>query len=112
MTYPNKANTQGWPLLNGVPSVDAVSGNLVITFQPHLSLGADWSGGFLVNIDGTIDTGGQNVVFATAGVQGSVPLYSFGGDQLTAADLVTTGGVIMCFYNSQTRRLQVLGTNI
>lgn len=111
LTYPNKSNTQGFPLLNAVPSI--ADGNLVLTFQPHLSLGAEWSGAFFVNIAGTIVSGSQPVVFATSGVQGNTPLYNYDGAQTTAANIVTTGGgIIICFYNHQTNRLQIVGSII
>lgn len=111
LTYPNRVNTQGFPSLNAVPSI--ADGNLVLTFQPHLSLGAEWSGAFLVNIAGTIATGNQPVVFVTSGEQGSTPLYNYDGAQTTAANIVTNGGgIIICFYNHQTNKLQIIGSII
>lgn len=112
LTYPNRVNTQGFPSLSGTPSVDTASGNIVITFNPHLSLGDRWSGAFLVNITAPITTA-QPVVFATLGDTNRVPLYRYGGAQAIGTDIATTtGGVLMCFYNSDTKRLQLLGTII
>lgn len=110
LTYPNRANTEGFPLLKGIPSVDATSGNLVITFEPHAAMGNQWTGGFYVFVDGAIATGAQPVVFATRGVAETKPLYMFNGAQATAAELVTTtGGVLICFYNGANQKLQVFG---
>lgn len=109
LTYPNRVNTQGFPTLAGTPSVEG--GNLVITFNQHL-VEEGWSGAFLVQITAPI-TGAQPVVFATSGIAGNTPLYRYGGAQATASEIATsTGGVLMCFYNSDTRRLQLLGTII
>lgn len=110
LDYPNRTNTQGFPALLGTPSVDTASGNLVISFNPHRALNENWAGGFYVEIAGPIVTGAQPVVFATRGIAGTTPLYFFSGVQVTAADLVTTtGGVLHCFYNSNTGRLQLVG---
>lgn len=112
LSYPNLANTGGFPLLEGTAAVDATSGNLVVTFQPHAALGEQWTGAFYVKIANTVVTGTQPVVFATQGVTGSTPLYLFSGTQVTAEDIVTTGGaVLFCFYDASSRRLQVLGIN-
>ncbi len=105
-TYPNRANTQGFPLLEGTAAVDGT--NLVISFSPHAYLGANWTGGFWVKVLGTVATGSQPVFFATTGTAGSqVPLYLYNGSQATAADLATTGnGIIMCFWDAAASRLQ------
>lgn len=113
LTYPNRVNTQGMPTLAGTPSVVSIGGTdtLVVEFNPHLALNADWSGAFWVNITQAVATGAQPVVFSTIGEQGYTPLYMYGGSQATAADLVTTtGGIIMCFFDYATRRLQLVGT--
>ena len=113
LSYPNRVNTQGMPTLSGTPAVDATSGNLVVTFNPHLALGERWSGAFWVAVTVPIATGAQPVVFATSGVAGNTPLYTYGGAQATAADLVTTtGGIILCFYNADTNRLQLVSTTV
>lgn len=116
LTYPNRVNTQGYPALSGTPSIVTIGGvdTLVIEFNPHLALNPDWSGEFVVSLNGTIATGAQPVVFTTKGETGSTPLYLFGGEQATAAALVTTaiGSVFKCFYNADTKRLQIMGTYI
>lgn len=113
LDYPNKANASGFPLLEGTAAVDSTSGNLVITFQPHLAYNANWTGGFYVKIANAIATGSQPVVFATAGTSQTAPLYTYGGTQATAAELVTTtGGIILCFWDASANRLQVIGSNI
>lgn len=112
LTYPNRVNTKGIPTLAGTPAVETIGAvaTLVITFQRHLALNANWSGLFLVNINAPIATGAQPVVFRTQGEPGYTPLMLFSGVQVTAADLVTTaGGVIECFYNRDTNVLQLMG---
>lgn len=108
---PNRANTGGFPLLKGIPSVDATSGNLVITFEPHAALQDTWTGGFWVWVDGAITSSAdQPVVFATRGVNGVTPVYLFGGIQATAATLATSvGGQLLCFWNAVNGRLQIIG---
>lgn len=115
LTYPNRVNTQGFPALLGTPTIETIGtvATLVINFEPHRELNADWSGAFFVSLNQPIATGAQPVVFRTRGVTGDVPLITFGGAQATAAELVTTtGGVVMCFYNRDTNKLQLIGTNI
>lgn len=112
LTYPNRANTGGYPLIEGNASVDAISGNLVITFQPHAALGESWTGGFYVKIANAIETGAQPAVFTTQGETQVFPIVGFNGTQLTAAELVTTGGgVMIAFYDASNRRLQSLTIN-
>lgn len=115
LDYPNRVNTQGFPALAGTPTVETIGSTetLVINFQPHRELNANWSGAFVVSITAPIATGAQPVVFRTNGVAGTTPLYLYGGAQATAAALVTTtGGVITCFYNRDTNKLQLMGTQV
>lgn len=107
-TYPNRANTQGFPLLEGSAAIDGA--NLVISFQPHAYLGTNWTGGFWVKVTGAVVTGAQPAFFATVGQSNSqTPLYLFNGSQATAADLVTTGpGIFLCFWDASSQRLQML----
>ena len=65
LTYPNLANTGGFPLLEGTAAVSG--GNLVITFQPHAALDNTWTGAFYVKISNAVATGTQPVVFARTG---------------------------------------------
>lgn len=114
LTYPNRVNTQGYPSLSGKPRFETVSGveTLIIEFNPHLALNADWAGAFWVFITEPITVTGQGpqpVVFTTRGEQGSTPLYRYSGSQVTAGELITgKGGVLQCFYNSDTKRLQLI----
>ncbi len=115
LAYPNRVNTKGYPTLLGVPSLETIGAveTLVLTFQPHRALNDSWSGAFFVEIPSAVVTGAQPVIFRTAGVTGYVPLYLFNGVQATAASLTTTtGGVVMCFYNRDTNRLQLMATNV
>ena len=114
-SYPNRVNTKGFPTLLGTPSLETIGAveTLVLTFKPHRELNSNWSGGFFVEIPSAIVTGAQPVVFRTEGVTGYVPLMLFNGVQATSASLTTTtGGVVMCFYNRDSNRLQLMATNV
>lgn len=115
LTYPNRVNTQGFPTLAGDPTLETIGAveTLVINFQPHKALNANWSGAFFVNLTKPIVSGGQPVVFHTIGTTGYTPLTLFDGAQATALSLATTtGGVVMCFYNKDTSKLQLLARNV
>lgn len=112
LTYPNRVNTQGFPTLSGTPSVEGTT--LTITFKQHLVPSEDWSGAFWVSVNGTIATSStaQNVVFVTEGENRvPTPLYLYSGPQATNNDLATaaSGSVFECFYNADTKRLQLVG---
>lgn len=113
LTYPNRVNTEGFPTLKGTPSVEGST--LTITFKPHLTPNYDWSGAFWVSVNGVIaaTTGTtQNVVFVTEGENRvPTPLYLYSGPQATNNDLATaaSGSVFECFYNADTKRLQLVG---
>lgn len=116
LTYPNRVNSMGMPALSGTPSLVTEGGveKLVIEFQPHLALNDNWSGAFFVSINGTIvagTTSNQPVVFKTAGVSGETNLYRYSGSQATLGDIITSniGSVLLCFYNADTKRLQLIG---
>lgn len=115
LNYPNRVNTKGFPTLLGVPTLETIGAveTLVLTFQPHRALNDNWSGAFFVEIPSAIVTGAQPVVFRTQGETAYVPLYLFNGVQATSASLTTTtGGIVMCFYNRNTNRLQLMATNV
>lgn len=115
LSYPNRVNSRGIPTLLGVPSLETIGAveTLVITFQPHKELNANWSGAFFVEISNAIVTGAQPVVFRTQGVTGYAPLMLFNGVQATSAALTTTtGGIVMCFYNKDDDKLQLMATNV
>lgn len=108
LTYPNRVNTLGFPILECTASI--VGSNLVFTFNPHLALGWKWMGNFNVKVVNAITTGTtEEVVFATQGEQGYTPLYYYNGEPVTAADVQTTGnGVLGVFYDAANKRLQLL----
>ncbi len=115
LSYPNRVNKEGIPTLLGVPALETIGAveTLVVTFQPHRALNANWSGEFDVYVSGAVVTGAQPVVFKTVGEMGYAPLYLYSGVQATAASLVTTtGGIIKCFYNKDTGRLQLMGAYV
>lgn len=113
LTYPSVANTGGIPLLKGNAAVDAASGNLIITLNPHLGFGNSWTGEFLLKIINPIATGIQPVVLTTEGSGNYKPLYLYNGVQATAAELETLGGgILKCVYDASDGRLQVLSINI
>lgn len=111
LTYPNRVNSQGMPTLSGTPVAEGTT--LTITFKPHLVPSEDWSGAFWVSVNGTITASTtQLVVFATEGENRvPTPLYLYSGGQATATNLATTatGSVFECFYNADTKRLQLVG---
>lgn len=116
LTYPNRVNTQGFPALSGTPKFETIgtTETLVIEFKPHVALNDNWSGAFFVSINGTISVtspGLQPVVFTTNGEQGSTKLYRYSGGEATAGDIITSsnGSVLLCFYNADTKRLQLIG---
>lgn len=112
LTYPNRVNTQGMPTLSGTPRIETIgsTATLVIEFNPHLALNDNWSGAFWVSINGTIAAGQQPVVFATSGVTGTTALTRYSGGQVTASEILTNsnGGVLLCFYNNDAKRLQLI----
>lgn len=115
LTYPNRVNTQGFPALSGTPKFETIgtTETLIIEFKPHLALNENWSGAFFVSINGTISVtspGAQPVVFTTEGEKGSTNLYRYSGTQVTAGDIITNnnGSVLQCFYNADTKRLQLM----
>lgn len=111
LSYPNRVNTQGFPALSGTPSAEGTT--LTITFKQHLVPNEDWSGAFWVSVNGAITSSDtQLVVFATEGENRvPTPLYRYSGTQATAKDVATSqiGSVFECFYNSDTKRLQLVG---
>lgn len=112
LSYPNRVNANGFPALSGTPSIVSIGGidTLVIEFNPHLTE-EGWSGAFRVSLTNTVADGSQPVVFTTKGENGSKPLYLYSGNQATAAAIKTTaiGSVFECFYNADTKRLQLVG---
>ncbi len=97
--------------------VQSVTTNGTVTtfsFNDHPQRGAFFYGGFWVKVPAiatTTATATNTVEFATLGVSGSsLPLYLYNGTQATLGDLVTTGpGIILCFYDRTTNRLQAMG---
>lgn len=112
LTYPNRVNTQGIPTLAGTPKVETIGtvATLVIEFNPHLALNDNWSGLFLVCFTAPVPGSTNPVVFATKGESGNTPLYLYSGSQAVANDIDTTGtnSILECFWNNDTRRLQLI----
>ena len=107
LTYPNRANTMGFPLLEAQAAV--ADGKLVLTFQPHAAMDNQWTGGFWVKVANAVTATTEPVVFATQGVTGNKPLYYFSGAPVLADYLVTTGGgVMLCFYDASSKKLQII----
>ncbi|MCQ2231399.1 MAG: hypothetical protein MJZ30_06075 [Paludibacteraceae bacterium] len=104
LRYPNVANSMGLPLLEGVVTTNST--NTIITFKQY-AFGNDWTGGFWAKIPTEITTSSLPVVFATDGVSGNQPLLDFAGSPVLTSDIVTAGnGVMLCFYDSASNRLQ------
>lgn len=104
------ANTRGIPMLE-VQSVTNTTTLATFNFNDHPQRGSNFFGGFWVKMPSTAGlTGTAKVEFATLGVLGSnLPVYLYNGNQATALDLSTLGGILLCFYDRTTNRLQVIG---
>ena len=105
------SNRLGFPMLE-VQSVTEAGTVTTLNFNDHPQRTAYFYGGFWVKIPvlsaGT--TGTNTVEFATLGQSGSnIPLYYYGGDKVPKSGLITTtGGVILCFYDRTSNRLQII----
>lgn len=107
------SNRLGFPMIE-VQSVTTSGTVTTFNFNDHPQRGAFFFGGFwakLPAITTTTTTSSNTVEFATLGVSGSnLPLYLYNGDQATLGDLETSGpGIILCFYDRTTNRLQAMG---
>ena len=106
------ANRFGFGMIEA-QSVSEAGTVTTFQFNDHPQRRGNFFGGFWVKlpiVDAT--TGGTNTVeFATTGTFGSnVPLYLYSGVQATKADLATTsGGILLCFYDRVSNRLQAIG---
>lgn len=82
------------------------------SFNDHPQRRGNFFGGFWVKLPTTTTTtttAAYNVEFATLGVLGSnLPLYLFNGTQAKLG-AVAAGGVMLCFYDRTTNRLQAIG---
>lgn len=108
------ANRFGFGMIEA-QSVVETTGKTTFMFNNHPQRNINFFGGFWVKLPIISSTsGGTNTVeFATIGIDGSnVPLYYYSGGQVTKAALATTaGGVLLCFYDRVSNRLQVIGIN-
>lgn len=102
----------------GFPMIEAISVNQSTTpavttfyFNDHPQRRGNFFGGFWVKLPTTAGQTETNTVeFATEGTLGSnLPLYLYNGDIATVADIETSGGILLCFYDRTTNRLQAIG---
>lgn len=110
-TVPLRFSNRGtFPMIE-VQSVTSSTTLVTFNFNDHPQRRANFFGGFWVKMPSTAGlTGTAKVEFATLDSLGSnVPVYLYNGNQATALDLSTTGGVLLCFYDRTTNRLQVIG---
>lgn len=108
-----RSNPNGIPMLE-VQSVTTSGTITTFNFNDHPQRRNFFFGGFWVKVPAiatTSTTSSNTVEFATLGILGSnLPLYLYNGDQATLGDLETTGpGIILCFYDRTTNRLQAMG---
>ena len=104
-----RLNTRGIPAIQSI-AVNTVDNVTTVTFNNHPYVQDRFAGGFWVKIAQTIAPGTDVVQFTTSGVPNStVPLYLYDGTQATAANIASTGkGVHLCFYDSDSKQLQLI----
>lgn len=107
------ANRGGIPMIETIGVSESAAPATVTTFlfNDHPQRRAPFFGGFWVKINVNTATLAQdnNVEFGTQGVTGSgIPLYLYNGTLATVADIATTGGVLLCFYDRVNNRLQLI----
>lgn len=82
----------------------------VFIFNEHPQRNISFFGGFFVKVPNTTTATADNPVqFETDGDSSSnLPLYNYNGDPATTTDLQTTGGVLLCFYDRVSNKLQLI----
>lgn len=111
LTFPNVSNYNGIPLLQGAASV--TDGKVVISLQPH-KYSEMWTGCFWVKITNPVAAPASTadalpVYLNTIGGGNEYPLYRYTGAQATNSLMATsTGGIVLCFFDSATNRLQLV----
>lgn len=106
------SNRLGFGMLE-VQSIAEGTGTTTFKFNDHPQRRINFFGGFWVKIPQDTSTGytADNVIeFATIDTLGSnIPLKNFDGSAVTMGDLSTSGGgIILCFYDRTTNRLQLV----
>lgn len=109
------SNRLGFPMLE-VQSITEATLPATITsfnFNNHPQRNINFFGGFFVKIpqNTTTLTKTNTVEFATLGINGSnLPLLKLDGTNVLVSDLSTNGGgIILCFYDKASNKLQVIG---
>lgn len=104
------SNRQGIPMMEAQTIIKS-DGVVTFNFNDHPQRRINFFGGFWAKIPTTAGLDGNaKVEFATLGLLGSnLPLYLYNGNQATALDLSTTGGILLCFYDVTTNKLQAIG---
>lgn len=104
-----RLNTRGIPAIQTINvTSDGTTSTFVFNNHPYVS--DRFAGGFWIKIAQTVATGDDVVQFATSNVSNStVPLYLQDGTQATTANLVSDGNAVhLCFYDSDSKRLQLI----
>lgn len=110
-TVPLRYSNRGTIPMIEVQSIINTPELATFNFNDHPQRRGNFFGGFWVKMPSTAGlTGTAKVEFATLGAFGSnIPVYLYNGNQATALDLSTLGGILLCFYDRTTNRLQVIG---
>lgn len=110
------SNRLGFPMLEvqSVSEATLPATTTVLNFNNHPQRNISFFGGFFVKIPQNLSTATQtnNVEFSTIGESGSnIPLYLYSGTQAKISDILTTGnGILLCFYDKSSNRLQLINS--
>ena len=106
------SNRLGFPMLKVVSVTDATTPatTTFFNFNDHPQRRANFYGAFFVKVpDLTNETETNFVQFKTLDVDGSnKPLYLYDGTLAKIEDIMTTGGILLCFYDNTNDQLQLV----
>lgn len=109
LTYCNRL---GFPMIEVQTITDATlpAGTTFFNFNDHPQRRSKFFGAFFVKVPDLSNATQENLVqFATLDVEGSnKPLYLYEGTQAKVSDLITTGGIMLCFYDRVNDKLQLV----
>lgn len=108
------ANRFGFPMIEAINASETTTPAVAtFYFNDHPQRRGNFFGGFWVKLPSTEElTVTSTVEFATQGVSGSnKALYLYNGDIATIGDITTSGGIILCFYDRTTDKLQAIGVS-
>lgn len=101
-------NKHGIPTISST-SVKVTDSNVVFQFNPHKEVGFPFRGLIIVRLDQSIpeSTTASLPIMFSASPYRAVELTEKGGAAVTAADITSTG-IYLCWYESQTNTLQLI----